>query len=345
MILALITPHAFPSVRGNAVTVRRIESGLRDRGVEVHVFGLDRCDPETILARLERVRPDVVHGFHATASGPLVLTASRLLRIPAAITMTGTDVNQDLVDPERRPQVLEVVGSVQAVAVFHDSIREMVCREAPVIAPRIRVVAQSVRCGDARYRLREALGLHPAECVFFQPAGVRRVKNIPAVIPMLVALQRRRPALRYVLTGPVIEPDEAARVATLLRGLTWATQLGALSHDQVCGSLAEVDAVLNSSVSEGGMSNAVLEAMSRGVPVLASDIAGNRSIIVDEEDGFLFGSEQEFLHKAERLMDDPALRAALGRRARTKIETQYRPEGEIDKYLALYTDLAAGGKG
>jgi len=93
------------------------------------------------------------------------------------------------------------------------------------------------------------------------------------------------------------------------------------------------------------MSNAVLEAMTKGVPVLASDIEGNRSVIADGDDGFLFGSPAEFLAKAGRLLDDPALRAVMGHRARMKGATQFRLEGEIGKYLALYQELFAGGGG
>jgi glycosyltransferase involved in cell wall biosynthesis len=103
-----------------------------------------------------------------------------------------------------------------------------------------------------------------------------------------------------------------------------------------------VEVVVNSSYSEGGMSNAVLEAMSKGVPVLASDVEGNRSVIADGEDGFLFGTAAEFLAKAEQLLDDPALRAVMGRRARMKIATQFQLEGEIGKYLDVYRGLVIG---
>ena len=345
MILALVTPYYFPSVRGNSITVQRIESGMRDQGVEVEVFSLDRQDRGTILAALGRARPDVVHGFHATVSGPLVTEAARLLDIPSAITVTGTDVNQDLFDPARRPLVREVMDAVQAVVVFHEAIGEKILREVPAIRDKLRVIGQAVLCDGSRYDLRGAAGLHPGDFVFFQPAGVRRVKNIPTVIPWLATLHQEHADLHYVLAGPVIEPEEAARATGMLRGLPWATYLGALDHEQICAGLSAVQVVINSSLSEGGMSNAVLEAMSKGVPVLASDIEGNRSVITDGEDGFLFGSAAEFLAKADRLLDDPALRAVMGHRARRKIAAHFRLEGEIDRYLALYRDLVAGRGG
>ncbi len=342
MGVALITPHYRPSVRGNSITVQRIESGLRDRGVEVQVLALDRQQPPDILAALGRRSPTVVHGFHATQSGPLVAEATRRFGIPSAITVTGTDVNQDLLDGATRPLVQKALQAVGAIVVFHASIGDRIRREAPVVAGKIRVIAQAAACGGSRYDLRRALGLDEGDFVFFHPVGLRRVKNIRAVIPPLVTLHTRHPNLRYVLAGPVIEPDEAARVTGMLRGLPWAAYLGALDHGDVCAALSGVQAVINSSLSEGGMSNAVLEAMSRGVPVLASDIEGNRSVVMDGEDGLLFASTDEFLAKAERLLTDPALCGRLGRQARMKMASQFRLDVEIAGHLALYRDLAAG---
>jgi glycosyltransferase involved in cell wall biosynthesis len=342
MNLAIITPYYFPSVRGNSVTVQRIESGLRDRGLRVQVFSLDRQDRASILAGLRGLRPDVAHGFHATQAGPLTVEAAGDLRIPAVITLTGTDVNQDLLDPAHRATVLAVLEAARAVVVFHEVIRERLAREAPTLRARVRVIGQTVRCDEARYDLRAKLGLDRRDFIVFQAAGIRRVKDIPAVIPPLAVLHERHPRLRYVLAGPILEEDEGGRVVAMLRNLPWASYLGAVSHEEVCAILSQVELVVNSSLSEGGMSNAILEAMSKGVPVLASDIEGNRTVITDGHDGFLFRSEADFLEKLERLLRDPALRDALGRRARRKIETEFPPEGEIGGHLRLYQSLAIG---
>jgi glycosyltransferase involved in cell wall biosynthesis len=340
MILAIVTPYYFPSVRGNSITAQRIESGLRDQGVTVQVFSLDRQEREAILAGLRRLRPDVVHGFHATATGPIVVEAAGDLGIPAVLTLTGTDVNQDLFDPARRATVLTVLAAAQAVVVFHEAVRGRLLREAPALGPRVHVIGQTVQCHEELFDLRGKLGLDRRHFVAFQPAGIRQVKNIPVVIPPLTALHRRHPQLRYVLAGPIIEPEEGERVQEALRELPWAHYLGALGHEEICASLPQVEVVLNSSLSEGGMSNAVLEAMSKGVPVLASDIEGNRTVITDGQDGFLFRSEADFLEKMERLLTDPALRYALGRRAMRKIEAQFPMEGEMGSHLSLYRSLA-----
>jgi glycosyltransferase involved in cell wall biosynthesis len=339
MILGLITPYYFPSVRGNSITVQRIESGLRDHGITVQVFSLDQESPEKVHAGLLELQPQVVHGFHATATGPLVVEASRQLRVPAAVTLTGTDVNHDLLDPARRLTVLETLGAVQAIVVFHESVRSQLLQECPTVGPRVHVIGQAVQCGEDVYDLRNRLGLTPADIVFFQAAGIRPVKNIPSVIPPLTRLQAHHPRLKYVLAGPVLDEQEGARVQALLHGLPWAFHLGTLTHDEICAALTQVEVAVNSSLSEGGMSNAVLEAMSKGIPVLASDIPGNRSIIQNGVDGFLYDTEAAFAARAETLLTRPARRAALGHAARRKIATQFRLEGEIGGHLALYRAL------
>lgn len=339
MILALVTPYSFPSVRGNSVTVQRLKSGLQERGVTVRVFSLDQAPPERVSAGILEFRPQIVHGFHATATGPLVAEASRRLGVPAVLTLTGTDVNHDLFDPARRATVLGAVQAAQAIVVFHESVRTLLVRDLPSVGPRVHVIAQAVRCEAEAYDLRTKLGLEPDDFVFFQSAGIRPVKNIPSVIPPLTRLQARHPRLKYVLAGPVLDDQEGARVREMLRDLPWAFYLGALTHGEVCAVLTQVEVVLNCSLSEGGMSNAVLEAMSKGVPVLASDIPGNRSIIEDGADGFLYEGEAAFLARAEALLTQPARREAMGHRARQKIAARFRPEEEIGGHLALYRSL------
>jgi L-malate glycosyltransferase len=336
MRLALITPSYLPTLRGNAITVHRIASGLAERGISVRVCALDRDAPDAVRAALAAARPDLVHGFHATVAGALAVEIGQALAVPAVVTLTGTDVNADLFDAARRPALLQTLGRADALVAFHASIAAKLLREAPALAGSVHVIGQAVRMPGRAFDLRSHLGLEPAHCVFLQPAGIRRVKNIPAVIPAMEALQRRYPQLRYVLAGPVLEPEEAARVAAMLRGCAWARFLGPIPHEQLCAGLPAVDVVLNSSLSEGGMPNAVLEAMAQGVAVLASDIDGNRSIVTDGIDGFLFGSEAEFAAKAERLIREPDLRRRLGERARQQIAATCRPEEEIDQYRALY---------
>lgn len=344
--IALVTPYYYPSVRGNSITVQRIESGLKDHGLSVEVFSLDRTpDPAAIQRGLEAMRPDVIHGFHAFVAGHIVVEATERLGVPAILTLTGTDANHDLFDAARRSVVVDALRRAQAIVVFHAAIGARVAREIPAVQGKIRVIGQTVQCDEAAYDLRAKLGLRREDVVFFLPAGIRKVKDVTYALGPLEGLRRRFPAIKFVVAGPVIEPEEGERLKTSLGGRPWAFYIGALSHEELCAALKGVDIVLNSSLSEGGMSNVILEAMSKGVAVLARDIEGNRTVVRDGVDGFLFGSEAEFLEKAGLLAADPVRRRSLGAAGRERIEQEFPLEGEIGEYLELYRAVRSAGRG
>jgi len=97
--------------------------------------------------------------------------------------------------------------------------------------------------------------------------------------------------------------------------------------------------VLNCSVSEGGMANAVLEALALERAVLVSAIPGNRALVKDNVTGLLFRDARELGAQAERLVRDPELRARLGRAGRALVEREFPVEREVSGYLTVYHRL------
>ena len=344
MRIALVSPYSYPSTRGNAVTVERIASGLRGRGHTVRIYSLEAFrDRREIPSAIRDFAPDLVHGFHAFMTGDLVVAEAVRAGRPALITITGTDVNHDLYDPERRGMMVEALKEARGVVAFHGTIEQKLLREVPELHGRIRIIQQTVSCNGEPYDHRTQWGLDSRHIIFFLPAGIRKVKNLPFCITPLARLQARYTDLRALFAGPIVEEEEAKHLLGLLSGHEWARYVGEIPHQVICSMMLVVDVVVNSSFSEGGMSNAVLEAMSRGVAVLASDIEGNRSIIVDEVDGLLFTSEDDFERKAERLIVDSGLRRRLGGQAKVKIEQEFSREREIDAYEQFYRDVRQAG--
>jgi glycosyltransferase involved in cell wall biosynthesis len=209
------------------------------------------------------------------------------------------------------------------------------------VRDKIRAIGQSVQCEEERFDLRARLGTGRETFLFFIPAGVRRVKNVLYAVRPLERLRARFPDVRLVIAGPILEAGEGERLREAGTSRPWLHYLGALSHGEICACLKTVDVVLNTSVSEGGMSNAILEGMSRGVPVLAADIEGNRTVVQDGVDGLLFADEDAFLAKAERLITDPVLRRRLGGAGKAKVDREFPLHAEIGEYLGLYQELTA----
>lgn len=85
--------------------------------------------------------------------------------------------------------------------------------------------------------------------------------------------------------------------------------------------------------------NAVLEAMAAGVPVVASDIPGNRDAL--GETGLLVRTEMELLEACQRLIDDPAERRRLGAAGRERVRREFSRERQIAALSRLYAGEAA----
>jgi len=92
-----------------------------------------------------------------------------------------------------------------------------------------------------------------------------------------------------------------------------------------------------------GLSTAILESMASGVPVVATDIPGNRQIIQDQVNGWLVpAADPESLAKAVvRAIDQPALRNEYAHRS-LGLVSRYGFDAVVSEHEAIY--LAALGR-
>jgi len=66
-----------------------------------------------------------------------------------------------------------------------------------------------------------------------------------------------------------------------------------------------------------------IQYMSVGIPVVASRVAGNKSIVQDGENGFIVNSEDEWILKLSRLIENAELRKKIGLNGRKTVEGRY----------------------
>lgn len=304
------------------------------------MWDLSAVDEGEIAAQVERWRPGLIHAFHALRSGPLALRLARRLEIPLVVTLTGTDANHALLDAEHAPTVRRTLEGAAAVTAFDASIADHVAAVLPDVRGRLVIVPQAASFAptepfdlDARWRL------SPDRVLFALPAGIRPVKAPRRLLEPFDRVVGADPRVRLLYVGPVIDAAEGEALARALAGRSWVQHLGAVPHGAMPALLSRVDVVLNSSISEGGMANSVLEALALGRAVLAADIPGNRALVEHDVTGLLFGTDTELEAAALRLARDSALRARLGASGRARVVEFYPPAREIDGYLAVYRRL------
>lgn len=127
------------------------------------------------------------------------------------------------------------------------------------------------------------------------------------------------------------------RAATELRR---ASLLGRLAD--VRSLLRAADVVVLPSRSEG-LSNAVLEAMAMGMPIVATRIGGLDEQVEDGVTGVLVpsGDARRLADGLLRLINDPDLQRRMGARGRVMVEQGFSFSSTVLSYQQLYHDLIA----
>jgi glycosyltransferase involved in cell wall biosynthesis len=106
-----------------------------------------------------------------------------------------------------------------------------------------------------------------------------------------------------------------------------------------------IDVFVQTSLWEA-MSMVVLEAMSCGLPIVATTVGENPYVIRDGENGFL-ASPKDVDRIAERLgqlIQSPQLRRQLGQQARSDWEKNYTAGRMCQEYEALYMEVLSEGR-
>jgi glycosyltransferase involved in cell wall biosynthesis len=94
-----------------------------------------------------------------------------------------------------------------------------------------------------------------------------------------------------------------------------------------------------------GHPKVLLEAMACGIPCVASDCAGNRSLVTDGRTGLLFDPHdaKALAHCLERVLHEPGLGSELARAARAEIVARYDLRALVEREIALVRQVADGG--
>lgn len=92
-----------------------------------------------------------------------------------------------------------------------------------------------------------------------------------------------------------------------------------------------------------GQSNSLMEAIAAGVPVVVSDIAGNRDLVESERTGLLFpvGDRAMLARQTRFLLENPQEARALAEAARHRLEQEFSVSQMVARHLELYRQLLA----
>jgi len=324
---------------------------LRRAGIPVVLLRkrgrMDPLLPWRIRRWLRAHRPDVVHAFLPLPCLWHYL-ATRSLPVGRRPTFIAAERSAfDLFSLEHDLARRFVYPRAEALTVNSERMVGEIEARLGVAPERIHYLPNGIdlEAWDAAAAEESPLDLEPGRFHLALVGGLRREKNHLLVLDALERLgeERRRAWQVWFVGAETGEPGYAdeVRASVERRGLARTVRI-VPPVERIAALMVRLDGVLLPSQYEG-FPNVVLEAMASRVPVITANVGdvpnlvehGRTGFVLDRTDAPTLAGALEALHDL-----DSEKRAAMGKRARARVETRYAIPLVAGRYLEFYRKLA-----
>jgi glycosyltransferase involved in cell wall biosynthesis len=286
-----------------------------------------------LRAAVREVQPDLI-SLHSSKTRLLGCMTARMAGIPALSTVHGWPFADGV--PETRRQFYafyERQAARLATAVVTVSHEDKALAERYRIRPKGAITVVHNGMPDDAPRRDHGRASGPVRLLMIGRHAPQ--KDYPTLFAALAQLREKLWAIDLVGVGP--DEDEHKNVIQEL-GLTERVNFLGYRKD-VPDLMAAADLYILASNWEG-LPRTIIEAMRAELPTVASDVGGNREMIVDDQTGYLAprGDADALARRLAALIDDPRKRRDLGANARRLFERSFTFEAMFEKTLAIYRD-------
>jgi glycosyltransferase involved in cell wall biosynthesis len=290
-----------------------------------------------VAIRLATLRSPLVHVHLSSRASfwrkSVVCLLARLFRRPYLLHVHGSEFQQfyDECSPLGRRIVRLVLARAVLVMALSEAWRETLQRMSP--RARIEVLMNAVPLPPLDALRRRA----QSEPTLLFLGEIARHKGVFELIQAFGTVTGDFPGLRLVFagTGAAMEDVRQSAARPQLRGRIECT--GWVEAQRKRAELARATIFVLPSYVEG-MPMALLEAMSWGLPVIATAVGGVPEMITHEVNGLLVapGDAAGLAAAIGRLMSDAGLRERLGNGARETIATRFSLNTAFERLLEIY---------
>ena len=290
---------------------------------------------------------NIIDAHFAYPDGYAAGLLGRWLDLPVTLTLRGTELPHSR-NPRLRPLLVKALRAARRVFSVSDSLCQLALRLGAAPGDS-RVVGNGVDAekfqprprGEARRRL----GLpEPVQVLISVGALVER-KGFHRVLEVLPRLAQRHPDLHYLIVGgasPEGNREAELRAQAVALGVAERVHfLGALVPEELAWPLSAADVFVLATGNEG-WANVFLEAMACGLPVVTTDVGGNREVVSRDELGMVvpFGDAGALAQALERALVKTWDRTAI--RAHAQANTwDRRVESLVGEFLAVRREAQA----
>jgi len=328
--LARQTPRRYATAIAHAVGYGRV--GVLRRFFQAgYLADLLRRDPVSHL-----------HAHFATAPALLAMFASELTGIPFTFTAHAKDIYVDT-QPNLLRKQIERASAVVTVSEYNRHyLRNTI---SPNSNGKIHCIYNGLDLSDFSFRWPRAADTGRPVILFV--ARLIPKKGLEDLIRAAAILKRRGRAFEVEIigSGPLRKPMKV--LASQLSVDDCVVFKGAQPQESVSAayrraSIFALPCVVTEEGDRDGIPTVVLEAMASGVPVVSTPVSGIPELIDSNRDGVLVppNDPHKLADALDSLLTNPQLRDNLARKARAKIESQFRVEHSSSQLRCLFPNGA-----
>lgn len=305
-------------------------------------------------------RPDVLHAHWLLPNGFFAAVASRVLHIPLAVSIPGSDALVAAQNPLFRAMTRFTVQQARLVTANSHALRTVAIRALGADPARFDLIIYGVDPAALRpspqgvAELRARWGVPPATLLLLAVGRMVYKKGFDVLLQALGILRAAgwltgdaAPPIHAVFVGDGDLWQEWQALATGLQLDPFVHWLGRVPFDQMGTVYNAADALVMPSVTRpaDGLNVCVLDAMACAKPVIGTPAAGNELVIENGVNGWIV-PEQDPHALAAAIMRLAAMPAAqrqeMGQASRTLIDTQFGWPHLAQRYLAHFTAMTRG---
>jgi glycosyltransferase involved in cell wall biosynthesis len=289
---------------------------------------------------VEDVRPDVIHAHSSKAGAVARLARLSRPRVPLVYTPHGYAFAGHFSRPVERLAYRVAERTLAPLASRVVCVCEAEARLARSIGPsgRVRTAYNGIApAGDGRpdERVAELVNRGPVIGALTQLRPGKGIETLIDAVPRVLA---RHPSTQVAILGE--GPDlDALRERARMRGVAHAVHFLGPTAEPLA-ALRGMDIFVHPSWAES-FPYVILEAMSLGRPIVASDVGGIGEAIVNGQSGVLVPPRNDSA-LAEALIEalgDPDRRARMGALALSRVSEEFTRAMMVDRLISVYHEL------
>jgi glycosyltransferase involved in cell wall biosynthesis len=285
------------------------------------------------------IKPDILHAHYVADNGLLGMMSGFH---PLVLSAWGSDI---LIDPKRffllKTLIKHTLREADLITTDgENTIREMLQLGAD--SQRIHLIyhgvdTQQFKPAQKNGDLLKKLEIYGSP-VIISIRNLNPVYNVETVVKSIPYVIKQFPEATFIIAGDGVQKNYLSDMATALGVSKHTRFIGKIPHDELPHYLSLADIYVSTSLSDGGLSVSLAEAMACGLAPVVTDVGDNQKWIENGKSGFVVPIRNPELvaEKVILLLKNDDIRKRSGEINRRLVEEKASYEKEMEKTQELY---------